>query len=573
MKVGATGDEEPEPTTIGRYRVEGVLGEGAFGRVYLASDLDLERSVAIKVPRRNCIAHESDLEAYLDEARVVAQLNHPNIVPVYDVGTERNGSCYVVSRYIEGCDLRDWLKRSSPSFRESAELIRQIAEALHAAHERDLVHRDVKPANILVDNSGTPYVCDFGLALRDVDFGRGDIEYAGTPAYMSPEQARGEGSRVDGRSDVFSLGVVFYELLTGRRPFYGKNHVELLNKISSTNVRPPRQRRKDIPRELERICLQALARNVSDRYTTASDMADDLRRSINPSLVSTIEPTRIQEPSSPRPTTRSALLAPLKPYMANRKLHEENIERVIHSSRDDATGKFHGPVVLIMQGTEGQGHHTFISRLRESLLPRVFRLSRHDQAVHDVHVEFPREGTQNEESARHSLLMRVSQKLHYHDDKMDESKLAKQFCHTQHGPVLVHTQLFTPDLATSGQNKIGTFLKFWDELPYHPMCYAPVICLSIKYIQRRGFQGWRLKRQNARIRSFFDDLSKFTENIQPLVLPELQDLQQSHVEDWLQEEFDLEQRLELQPHVSELFSRVSTIKMEDFATQTKQWCK
>lgn len=275
--AGGTGgtavDDAGLPESIGRYRVESLLGEGGFGRVYLAHDDELQRPVAIKVPRLDRITNPADLDAYLDEARFVAGLNHANIVPVYDVGREEGGLCYVVARYIAGCDLREWPR---VGYVEAADLVATLAEALHAAHECDLVHCDVKPANILIDAEGTPYLCDFGLALRDVDFGRGGTQYAGTPAYMSPEQARGEGHRVDGRSDIFSLGIVFYELLTGRRPFLGDRTVELLDQISSCDVRPPRQRRSDIPRELERICLKALSRRISDRYTTARDMSEDL---------------------------------------------------------------------------------------------------------------------------------------------------------------------------------------------------------------------------------------------------------------------------------------------------------
>jgi formylglycine-generating enzyme required for sulfatase activity len=151
-----------------------------------------------------------------------------------------------------------------------------IAEALHYAHLHGLVHRDIKPGNILLDAAGKPYLADFGLALKETDFGR-TAGLAGTPAYMSPEQARSEGHRVDGRSDIFSLGVVFYELLTGRRPFRADQMMQLLDLIATAEVRPPRQINDALPRELERICLKALSKRAADRYTTAKDFADDLR--------------------------------------------------------------------------------------------------------------------------------------------------------------------------------------------------------------------------------------------------------------------------------------------------------
>jgi serine/threonine protein kinase len=265
------------PPALGRYQVTELLGQGGFGVVYLGHDPELQRSVAIKVPRRDRFSSPADTDAYLAEARLLAALAHPGIVPVYDFGRTADGMCYVVSQYVHGGDLGTVLAHRRLAVAEAVELTARIAEALQHAHEHGLVHRDVKPGNILLDEDGHPLVADFGLALSDASFGRSSGVF-GTPAYMSPEQARGESHLVDARSDIYSLGILFYEVLTGRRAYRLTDPIELLEEISNHNIRPPRQLDHTIPQELERICLKALAKSPSERYTTAFDLAVELRR-------------------------------------------------------------------------------------------------------------------------------------------------------------------------------------------------------------------------------------------------------------------------------------------------------
>lgn len=260
----------------GRYRLLRILGEGGFGCVHLAIDAELRRQVAIKVPKPERFKSAEDADLYLAEARTVAALDHSNIVPVYDVGRTEDGSIYIVSKYIQGRTLADVIRQERPAPKDAAMLMATVANALEYAHQQRLIHRDIKPGNILIeDATATPYVTDFGLAIREEDY-FDNLNIAGTPAYMSPEQARGEGHRLDGRSDVFSMGTVFYELLTGKRPFRGSTENELMHQVISTDPIPPRQIDDSVPVELERICLKALTKRVSARYSSAAALANDL---------------------------------------------------------------------------------------------------------------------------------------------------------------------------------------------------------------------------------------------------------------------------------------------------------
>jgi serine/threonine protein kinase/formylglycine-generating enzyme required for sulfatase activity/energy-coupling factor transporter ATP-binding protein EcfA2 len=305
-----SGDAE-YPQRIGRYRIEKVLGKGGFGIVYLAHDEQLNRRVAVKVPHAKLISKPEDAEAYLAEARTVANLDHPGIVPVHDVGSMENCPCYIVSKYIPGTDLATKIKQHRLKYREATEIVATVAESLHYAHKQGLVHRDVKPGNILIGKDDKPYVVDFGLALREENIGKGP-KYAGTPAYMSPEQARGEGHRVDGRSDVFSLGIVFYELLAGRQPFRGDTRAELFEQLTSYEARPLRQYDEKLPKELERICNKAMAKRANDRYSSAHDLAEDLRHFLaDQTLIqSGASPGGITSDASVTPASRSASTTP-----------------------------------------------------------------------------------------------------------------------------------------------------------------------------------------------------------------------------------------------------------------------
>lgn len=271
------GHDEPPLTgsLAGRYRIESLIGEGGHGRVYKAYDEELERTVAIKVA--STIKPTHDL---LDEARRVAKLRHSNIVAVHDVA--RHGDqLFVVSDYIEGRTLAEVIENDGLSNAERVWLVAAVADALAYAHENGFVHRDIKPSNILIDKNGSPHVADFGIAASLDDLTNGRASSSGTLAYMSPEQLAAESQLIDGRTDLYSLGVVLFETLTGRRPYKARTPLALREQIL---FRPAMSLREALPTassELDALCNRSLAKHPADRFQSADELAQALR-SCNP---------------------------------------------------------------------------------------------------------------------------------------------------------------------------------------------------------------------------------------------------------------------------------------------------
>lgn len=266
VHVHAPGD------VIGRYRLEERVGRGGFGEVWKALDPELHRPVAIKLARCDRMQSLELIEQLRTEARRAAGLKHDGIVPVYDIVNDAAGA-YIVSEFVAGETLGARIRRGPLATNEAVAIVIQVARALHYAHTRGVIHRDVKPGNILLRTGAGAVITDFGLAATEDELVKERSGTFGTVRYMSPEQVRGESHTCDGRSDIYSLGVVLYELLTHRAPYPGENSSEYKEQVLTRPARPLRSIDERIDPQLERICLKCLSKRVEDRYATCDELA------------------------------------------------------------------------------------------------------------------------------------------------------------------------------------------------------------------------------------------------------------------------------------------------------------
>src|SRR5437762_4795211 len=264
---------------FGDYELLEEIGRGGQGVVYRARQKSLNRTVALKVIGLGHWATEAHLKRFRREAEAAASLEHPGIVPIHEVG-EREGTCYFSMGFIEGDQLDAVVRREPMSVRRAAELIAKVARTVHYAHEHHILHRDIKPGNILLDQEGEPHLTDFGLArlVETESTVTRTMEVLGTPSYMAPEQAVGNNAAVSSATDVYGLGAVFYQLLTGHPPFAGGTTYETIRQVLDTQPRQPRLLNPKIDRDLSTICLKCLEKDPKRRYSSAVALAADLER-------------------------------------------------------------------------------------------------------------------------------------------------------------------------------------------------------------------------------------------------------------------------------------------------------
>src|SRR5882724_4060459 len=264
---------------LGDYELLEVVGRGGQGVVYRAHQKSLNRTVALKVISLGSWATEAHLKRFRREAEAAARLEHPGIVPIHEVG-ERDGSCYFSMKFVEGGQLDEVVRRTPMSVRQAAEFIAKVARTVHYAHEHGILHRDIKPGNILLDQKGEPHLTDFGLArlVETESTMTRTMEVLGTPSYMAPEQAVGNNAAISNVTDVYGLGAVLYQLLTGQPPFAGGTTYETIKLLLDTEPRQPRLLNPKIDRDLSTICLKCIEKDPRRRYSSALALAQDLER-------------------------------------------------------------------------------------------------------------------------------------------------------------------------------------------------------------------------------------------------------------------------------------------------------
>src|SRR5262245_35657517 len=264
---------------IGSYEILDEIGRGGMGVVYKAQDPRLKRTVALKVIIAGGHAGEVELARFQTEAESGARLKHHNFVQIYEVGSDE-GLPFLALEYCAGGSLEDRIADSPLTARDSAELVAKLADAMEHAHQAGVIHRDLKPGNVLFDESGEPKITDFGLAKKvgEDDSHTRTVSVMGSIGYMSPEQASGHTREATPAVDIYALGAVLYRLLAGRTPFEGSSPVESLQLVINGVPAPIRRHRRDCPRDLETICLKCLEKAPANRYRTAAALADDLRR-------------------------------------------------------------------------------------------------------------------------------------------------------------------------------------------------------------------------------------------------------------------------------------------------------
>ena len=263
--------------TVAGYEILGELGRGGMGVVYKARCLALKRVVALKMILWGAYAGDADLARLRGEAEALARLQHANIIQIYEIG-EEGGRPFLALEYLEGGSLAAKLGGAPVEAREAARLVETLARAVHAAHEKGVIHRDLKPANVLLAADGTPKVVDFGLAHRPDSLLTTTGAVMGTPCYMAPEQARGLTDQIGPATDIYALGALLYDLLTGRPPFRAATAEMTIQQVVREEPAPPRGLQPQTPHDLETICLKCLHKSPARRYATAKALAEDLGR-------------------------------------------------------------------------------------------------------------------------------------------------------------------------------------------------------------------------------------------------------------------------------------------------------